>query len=456
MKTVSLFHRSLVAYLLALLLLTALVTGSVFISLRRSVDVWNVNRGQRLENLLLPIVADIYRREGQLDTDLIHEQLRHVLTGNVYAYVFDRHRRPVYIYSLGRRTLLYDEEAVARDLGRVRAGDEPLTPVVDGTDIVGYLSADTVGFTHDAANRRFLISLTGTVAVGAIAAVIVAFAAAWWFASRISGEARDVADSLGKISSGRRDVVFAPARATELQAISDSAASLQHQLGREERLRRQWMEDIAHDLRTPVAGLKGQLEGMADGYLPNDTVRLKRLQGEVEHVEWLVSGLRELSHIESPETPIRFDLTDISDIVNGVVDTISDSDRSRASTPIEVNTPGPVRMRVATHLLRRALENVLTNAVENATDPGRVCVDVEERAEACIIDVANTGVVDPAEIPRFFDRLYRGDRAARGGGSGLGLPIARSAIERLGGTIEMEQRGPMTHVTITLPRFTSF
>jgi two-component system, OmpR family, sensor histidine kinase BaeS len=454
MSTGSIFHRSLVAHLVAVLLVTVLVAGSVFLSLRRSVDIWNVNRGQRLENLILPIVADIYRRYGHLDSDLIHTQLRHILTANVYAYVFDRDRRPVYIYSVGRRTLLYDRTAVSRDLARLGDTGALLTPIVDGGEVVGYLSADTVGFTHDAANRRFLMSLTGTVLTGAAAAVLVALTASWWFATQLAREARAVADGLRRISTGRRDVTFADMHATELREISDSANSLQNQLGHEERLRRQWMEDIAHDLRTPVAALKSQIEGMSEGYLSNDAKRLKRLHDEVEHVEWLVSGLRELSQIESPETEVVYESLDICEFISGVVATLARPDvetDSRTRPVVRVHCPGPLYVRFAPHLLRRALENVVANAVQNLQLPGSVDVTVEDRADRCTIDVANTGTVDPEEIPRFFDRLYRSDRSARRGGSGLGLPIARSAVERHGGTIAMHQEGHTTHVRIDLP-----
>ncbi|MFW5777017.1 MAG: hypothetical protein ACOCZB_06995, partial [Spirochaetota bacterium] len=123
------------AHMVSLLLATILIIGTVFVTLRRSVDIWNVNRGQRLENLILPILADVYRREGTLEPTEIHDQLRHILTANVYAYVFDRDRRPVYFYSLGRRTLLYDDEAVAANVQRLREQNQVLTPIVDGSDI---------------------------------------------------------------------------------------------------------------------------------------------------------------------------------------------------------------------------------------------------------------------------------------------------------------------------------
>ncbi|MFW6312390.1 MAG: sensor histidine kinase [Spirochaetota bacterium] len=442
------------AHMVSLLLATILIIGTVFVTLRRSVDIWNVNRGQRLENLILPILADVYRREGTLEPTEIHDQLRHILTANVYAYVFDRDRKPVYFYSLGRRTLLYDDEAVAANVQRLREQNQVLTPIVDGSDIVGYLSADTVGFTNDASNRRLLASVSGSVIGGSIAAVILSLAAAWLFATRLSGEARGVAKGLRLIAAGRRDVGLGTSRTTELRAIAESAGSLQRQLAREERIRRQWMEDIAHDLRTPITALKTQLEGIADGYLWPEPDRLASLQQEVEHVEWLVSGLRELSHIESPETEVIFEELDLCRLIRTVVQALAGNHPTAVGQPT-THCDGPIVARVAPHLLRRAIENVVVNAIQNVDEKGRIEVSVRQNGAECLIDIANTGEIDPAEVPRFFDRLYRSPESTRRGGSGLGLPIAKSAVERHGGTIEITQHGTWTHVTIRVPRNTA-
>ncbi len=452
MKTGSLFHRSLMAHLVSLLLASLLIIGTVFVSLRRSVDIWNVNRGQRLENLMLPILADIYRRDGRFESDDIHDQLRHILTANVYAYVFDRDREPVYFYSLGRRTLLYDEAAVAGDLRRLRDQEQALTPIVDGSDIVGYLSADTVGFTNDASNRRLLASISGSVIGGSVVAVVLSLAAAWLFASRLAHEARSVAGGLRLIAAGRRDVGLPDSRTSELRAIADSAASLQKQLAREERMRRQWMEDIAHDLRTPVTALKTQLEGVAEGYLAPESARLASLQEEVEHVEWLVSGLRELSHIESPETEVEFHEIDLCEFVGTIVTAIAPPDSEGSRVQPIMRCEGKTAARVAPHLLRRAVENVVVNAIQYVDEERRIEVLVRQDRGECLIDVANTGRIDPELAPKFFDRLFRDPGTARRGGTGLGLPIALSAVERHGGSIRIEQRGAWTHVTIHLPR----
>ena len=450
MRARSLFTRSLVEHLVALMLLTLLVAGAFFFSVRRSVDVWNVNRGQRLENLILPNLSDVYRGAGSLDAARIHEQLRPILTANVYAYVFDPSGVPVYIYSLGREVPLYDEPAVQVELERLRRSDSSPVPVFDGPDLIGYLAADTVGFTHDAVNRRFLASITSTLLAGMGGAVLVALGAAWLFATKLSRETRAVAGGLREIAAGRRNVSFLPTTTRELREISDSARRMQVQLIDEERMRRQWMEDISHDLRTPVAALKSQLEGIIDGYLPANRDRLINLHDEVAHVEWLVSDLRELSTIESPDTVIIREPVALGEFVGRIAEGVRVSmEESRATLRICCSLDEPVPGDP--HLLRRAFGNLIRNAFEHVEPGGEVVISIEKRDEQAIVDIANTGLVKTDEIARFFDRLYRGNKRRGSDGSGLGLPIARTIFARHDGYLAMQQRGTMTHLFVQLP-----
>ena len=450
MKARSLFARSLVEHLVSLLLLTILVAGAFFFSVRRSVDVWNVNRGQRLENLILPILSDVYRGAGTLDPVRIHEQLRSILTANVYAFVFDPSGSPAYVYSLGQQIPIWDEPAVEAALVRLQQSDRTPIPIFDGPDLIGYLAADTVGFTHDAVNRRFLSSITGTLLAGMAGSVLVALGAAWLFATKLSRETKAVAGGLREIAAGRRDVSFLPTTTRELREISDSARRMQVQLIDEERMRRQWMEDISHDLRTPVAALKSQLEGITDGYLPANRDRLINLCDEVAQIEWLVSDLRELSTIESPDTLIVREPVNLGDFVSRVAEGVRVSmNGSGAELQISCSLDEPVPGDP--HLLRRAFGNLIRNAFEHVEPGGDVIISIEARDGLAVVDIANTGFVRTDEIARFFDRLYRGRKRRGPGGSGLGLPIARSIFERHEGYVAMQQRGTMTHLFVQLP-----
>lgn len=450
MTSRNLFRAALRAHLVSLMLLTFLTALAFSLSLRRSVDIWNVNRGQRLENLMLPALASVYRQTGTLDGAMIHERLRAMLTSNMYAFVFDPQGRPVYVYTLGRRVPLYEREEISRELARRSSPRRPRTPVLDGIEIVGYLSADTVGFAHDAANRRFITNVTTTVAIGMIAAILVALAAAWRFASRLAGQTRTVAAGIARIASGERDVQFGRAQIAELHEIVTSVERLQHQLRDEQLLRRRWMEDIAHDLRTPITALKTQLEGISDGYLEVDPARIRDLYLQVCQVEWLVSDLRELSLMESPETEIRLEPVDLCELVHASGESLRAA-AERAGAELRTTCTMPTHVQADPHLLHRAVTNVVKNACEHVAPSGEVCVRVARSGDYAVVEVSNSGTVDPAEIPRFFERFYRGEDSQERPGSGLGLPIARTIAERHGGTITMQPDGDRTTVTIYVP-----
>ncbi|TVQ27776.1 MAG: sensor histidine kinase, partial [Spirochaetaceae bacterium] len=382
-----------------------------------------------------------------LDARAVHDALHPRLTANVYAHVFDARREPVYLYSLGRRVPLYDLDAVDDAITARRESGRPLVPIVSEAETIGFLAADTVGFTHDDANRRFLASVTESVVTGIAVAVIVALLAAWLFASRLSRQTRLVADGLRRISAGERAVTFDPRGAVELREIGDSAARLQRQLAEEEQLRRSWMEDIAHDLRTPVTALKTQLEGVIDGYLEPTVERMHGVFDQVVTIERLVEDLRELSLVESPETTLDLEPVDtvsfVEQLIRSLYPTGSPSIRVHADTIA-------FRAMADRGRLTRAVSNVIDNAVEHATD-GEVVITVGVRRGYAMIDVANTGWIDEAEAERYFDRLYRGDNARGRPGSGLGLPIAAKILDRHGGSIAMEQIGDRTHVRMFVP-----
>ena len=135
---------------------------------------------------------------------------------------------------------------------------------------------------------------------GAVVSFLLAVAVAFLFSSRLSRHAVGLAAGLSRIAAGERGVRFEGGGARELDQIGESAGVLQYRLAEEERLRGQWAADVAHDLRTPLAALRSQLEAMTDGVLPVTPARLQRASGELARVEALVADLAELSRIESP------------------------------------------------------------------------------------------------------------------------------------------------------------
>ncbi len=206
----------------------------------------------------------------------------------------------------------------------------------------------------------------------------------------------------------------------------------------QDRLRRQLMADVAHELRTPLAILQGRIEGLIDGVYPRDDARLGELLDETRHLSRLVEDLRTLANAEAGALDLQKEQVDLGELIRdaaasfeGVAVHVPDD-----LPPIEAD---PVR-------IREVLLNLLSNAVRAG---GAVAVHAAVEGKRVVLRVADKGSGIPAEeLPRIFDRFQKG-RDSRG--SGLGLAIARNLVLAHGGTIHAESRvGEGTTITVTL------
>jgi two-component system sensor histidine kinase BaeS len=209
----------------------------------------------------------------------------------------------------------------------------------------------------------------------------------------------------------------------------------------QDRLRRQLMADVAHELRTPLAILQGRIEGLIDGVYPRDDARLGELLGETQHLSRLVEDVRTLANAEAGALDLRKERIDPAELIRDAA--------AAMPTPVKIDVPDDVpAIEVDPVRIREVLWNLLANAAEHAPD-GEVSVSARARARDVMIVVRDNGPGIPAEeLPRVFDRFHKG-RHSRG--TGLGLSIARKLVLAHGGDIRVESAEGTT-VTVTLPR----
>ena len=208
--------------------------------------------------------------------------------------------------------------------------------------------------------------------------------------------------------------------------------------GEQDRLRRQLMADVAHELRTPLAILQGRIEGLLDGVYERNDARLGELLDETRHLSRLVEDLRTIANAEAGALDLRKERTDLGELIRDAAASFGISADVPELPPIDVD---PVR-------IREVLLNLLTNAVRAG---GAVAIRAAAEARRIVITVADTGAGIPAdELPHIFTRFHKG-RDSRG--SGLGLAIARNLVLAHGGGIDVESEvGRGTAVRVWLPR----
>jgi two-component system, OmpR family, phosphate regulon sensor histidine kinase PhoR len=227
-----------------------------------------------------------------------------------------------------------------------------------------------------------------------------------------------------------------------------------HQL---QTIRQDFISNISHELRTPIASLRALVETLSDGAL-EDTVAahrfLRHMEVEVDALAQMVQELLDLARIESGKAPLQIAAVPALDLLRHGTERLS-AQAARSQVTLQMDTPTELPI---VHVDAGRVEQVITNLIHNAikfTPPGgeiRVSATIGD-AQTLVIKVADTGVgIAPDDLPRIFERFYKADRARSGGGTGLGLAIAKHIVQAHGGRIWVESRlGKGSTFFFTLP-----
>ena len=241
-----------------------------------------------------------------------------------------------------------------------------------------------------------------------------------------------------------------------LRALARSFNHMTSELARAEKQRRNMTADIAHELRTPLHIIQGNLEGMIDGVYEPTPENLNSMLDETRLLARLVEDLQTLSLAEGGQLPLHPSQFQVADLLVDVATSFS-AQAAEQGVDLQTETDGLSAELMADYdRLDQVLSNLVVNALRYTPPGGKITLRATEETDLVCITVNDTGAGIPAEdIPYIFDRFWKGDRARTrtGMGSGLGLAIARQLIRAHNGNIEVcSQLGQGTTFSIELPR----
>jgi two-component system OmpR family sensor kinase len=350
---------------------------------------------------------------------------------------------------------LLDPATTARGFADVRYGGETYrtatAPVTDtsGQVIAAFQAASPTSALRDLA-RRLAISLTlAGVSVIAIGAVVSRIAA-----RRSLDPLRAMSDAASRISFASLETRIAyDGPHDELGTLADSLNSMLDRLERAAQAQRHFVADASHELRTPVAVIRGNVDLMMH---PRTTAEEKEqalhvIDEEVDRMARLFDELLALARTDA-DAHKRFQPLDAATMIGEAIGKA----RALGGHAITSTCTNDVWTLGDPDLLDRVFVNVLRNAVDHTPEGTPIEVACRDRDERVVITVRDHGPgIAEEDLPRVFDRFYRtrGRRASTGGGSGLGLAITKSLVELHGGTITAENAaGGGALFTISLPR----
>jgi two-component system sensor histidine kinase CpxA len=273
----------------------------------------------------------------------------------------------------------------------------------------------------------------------------------YWLAWHLTTPVRKLQRAVERFGRGDLSARVGSARRDELGQLARTfdrmASRLETLLAAERRL----LLDISHELRSPLARLGVAVELARSG---DDTeAALNRIQKESDRLNSLVGQLLQVTRAEGDPNSLRRDRVRLDELVQQLVEE-SNIEAEAHGCELKYGKREPVTVEGDPELLRRAVENVIRNAIRYAPRETAVDVSLARNNGKAMVDVRDRGPGVPEEaLPRLFDPFYRveGDRDRASGGIGLGLSIARRAVELHKGSIRARNAQPGLEVELELP-----
>ena len=347
--------------------------------------------------------------------------------------------RPHDPLGLGWRISLVDADRnliVGRGLD---IGSSRSVPVVVDNVTAGYVLIAPDRQLANPIDRNFLAEQERSIYLIAIAALIFAAAISAVLARQLTRPIRSLASGARSITAGQYDTRIPAARNDELGDLARDFNQLSETLEANRAARRQWVADIAHELRTPLAILRGELDAIEDGVRPYGAKTQTSLQAETSRLSKLVDELHDLSVYDEGDPHIRRDRLDVAALLGDVLESAKNRLRKAGIESSSEFSNEKIIMLGDETRLERLFTNLVENTLRYTDAPGKLIVKCAKKDGYVVIEFADSspGVPDDA-MGKLFDRLFRvdGSRDRNTGGSGLGLSICKAIVESHGGTID--------------------
>jgi signal transduction histidine kinase len=241
----------------------------------------------------------------------------------------------------------------------------------------------------------------------------------------------------------------------EMKEIGEAVNDLALTLNKQERLRKQFTADFAHELRTPLATLRSQLEAYLDGVFDPTTDRLEKSHAELMRLVRLVNELESLIAAENPEIKLNKAPISAKELLTFMYEQFKTSFNDKGVTMI-LHLPGDdPTITVDRDRVVQVLTNVINNALQYTDKGNNVHLSLKEYPSGIAYVIEDEGEgINKEDLAHLFERFYRGDKSRdrKTGGIGIGLSIVKALVDAHGGEVSIESElGKGTKVTIYLP-----
>ncbi len=242
----------------------------------------------------------------------------------------------------------------------------------------------------------------------------------------------------------------------EIARLGETFDAMAESVEKDRELERRLTTDVAHELRTPLMAIRATVEAMVDGVYDADEERLVTVNSEVQRLSRLVDALLKLSRLENRSQPMKEEIVDVGELIEGIITT---HEMFVADSGLTLNYHAEDNVRVVgdPDMIRQATANLISNAVRYTPEGGHIDVTVKRGDIMASIAVKDTGIgLSREEAKMVFSRFWRADagRTRESGGLGVGLAVVKEIVDRHGGWVQVEgEKGKGACFTIHIPLY---
>lgn len=446
----SIFSRLLTAYLLLTLLLTVCLAGLLSYGFNRYIFD-EKNRVFTAAAIRTATIVNGYyqgRYTGK-EMQIALDNLGYITDSTIYAIRLDKRELDRTGHSPGQ----LEADCLPGDLSEIMSGTSifrksQFSQLMDtevaflGTPLLikGKIIGAILIFSPLNETRSYLGRINAIIGGTALLFVIICFFIIYLTSSRISRPIREMEQAVLSLAAGENLPELSIKTGDEVEFLADSLNYMRRQIDTTERIRREFIANVSHDLRTPLTSINGFIQGMLDGLVPVDQYPryLTMVQAETRRLMSLTGDILELAKLQSGSIELQKTHLPVRKTLNDIIARFEL--KSKPDLVIQVICPPELEVRADADRLEQILYNLLSNAVRYSEGSVEVDIIAESQGQGVNFRVHDNGPgIAEEDLPFIFERFYRGQKHRPGEeGSGLGLSIVRNLVEMHGGIISAE------------------
>lgn len=309
--------------------------------------------------------------------------------------------------------------------------------------------------TGEFAANELMTNIKSSILIAVLISVTIGIIIALILSTNITNPIKQISDATLKIKDGDYNINLKDSKIIELENLQNNIKYLSINLKNQKFVRKQYAQDISHELRTPITNLQLYIEAIKDGVIDADEQTLSSLLEEIHRLEGLVVNLNKSFNDNSEYLKINKKEFNLSEHINSLLDTVKPRLNKLDISLIEEIKDGII-INSDKDKISQIVQNLVSNAIKAIKDDGLIRVSLSEDKNKICLVVKDNGVgISDEKKEAIFERFYRIDdaRNTKLNGHGLGLSITKNFVESLGGKIKLKSRlGKGSTFSVILPK----